>query len=174
MVTSRNKNQKKKLVVKRKGIAKKFNDKCFICNKIGHLAKDCRNKVQLGNLKKIISQAKVTKIDHPTNKILEINFSCIVSEVILINNSKQWWVDIGVIRHVYVKKMTFSTYKEVNRENLYVENSSSSKILGFRKVILKITFGKLLILNNILHVIDIRKNLVSGSLLSKNYFKMIF
>jgi hypothetical protein len=70
--------------------------------------------------------------------------------------------------------MTFSTYKEVNRENLYVENSSSSKILGFRKVILKITFGKLLILNNILHVIDIRKNLVSGSLLSKNYFKMIF
>jgi hypothetical protein len=89
MVTSRNKNQKKKLVVKRKGIAKKFNDKCFICNKIGHLAKDCRNKVQLGNLKKIISQAKVTKIDHPTNKILEINFSCIVSEVILINNSKQ-------------------------------------------------------------------------------------
>lgn len=44
MVKSHKKNQKKKLVVKGKGIVNKLNGKCFICNKTGHLAKDYRNK----------------------------------------------------------------------------------------------------------------------------------
>jgi len=43
VVKIHNKNHKK-LVVKGKWIAKKFNDKCFICNKTKYLAKDCRNK----------------------------------------------------------------------------------------------------------------------------------
>jgi hypothetical protein len=68
----------------------------------------------------------------------------------------------------------FSTYKEVDGENLYMKNSSTSKVLGVGKVILKITFEKLFTLNNVLHVNDIRKNLVCGSLLSKNGFKMDF
>lgn len=36
------------------------------------------------------------------------------------------------------------------------------------------TSGKELTLNNVLHVPDIRKNLVSGSLLSKAGFKLVF
>ena len=36
------------------------------------------------------------------------------------------------------------------------------------------TSGKELTLNNVLHVPDIRKNLVSGSLLSKNGFRLVF
>jgi hypothetical protein len=36
------------------------------------------------------------------------------------------------------------------------------------------TFGKLLTLNNVLHVADIRKNLVFGSLLSKSGFQIVF
>ncbi|XXG41748.1 hypothetical protein AAC387_Pa01g2150 [Persea americana] len=36
------------------------------------------------------------------------------------------------------------------------------------------TSGKELTLNNVLHVLDIRKNLVSGSLLSKKGFKLVF
>jgi hypothetical protein len=51
VVKSHNK-KKKKLDMKREGIAKKFNDKCFICNKTEHLAKDCRNITQLRNPKK--------------------------------------------------------------------------------------------------------------------------
>ena len=39
---------------------------------------------------------------------------------------------------------------------------------------LKMTSGKELTLNNVLHVPDIHKNLVSGSLLSKNGFRLVF
>lgn len=53
-------------------------------------------------------------------------------------------------------------------------NSSTSKVEGLLKVILKMISGKKLSLNNILHVLNIHKNLVSGSFLSKNGFKLIF
>ena len=39
---------------------------------------------------------------------------------------------------------------------------------------LKMTYGKDLTFKNVLHVPDIRKNLVSGSLISKNGFKLVF
>ena len=44
-------------------------------------------------------------------------------------------------------------------------NSSSSKVEGQGKVVLKMTLDKELTLNDVLHVPEIRKNLVSGSLL---------
>jgi hypothetical protein len=62
----------------------------------------------------------------------------------------------------------------VNGEHLYLKNSLISKVLGFRKVILNMTFEKLLTLNNRLHVVDIRMNLIFGSLLNKNGFKLVF
>jgi len=51
-----------------------------------------------------------------------------------------------------------------------MENSSTSKVLDVGRVILKMTFGKLLTLNKVLDVANITKNLVFGSLLSKNSF----
>ena len=53
-------------------------------------------------------------------------------------------------------------------------NSTTFEIEGQDKVILKMTFGRKLTLNNVLYVLDIRKNLVSGSLLSKHRFQMDF
>ena len=61
-----------------------------------------------------------------------------------------------------------------NGEQLSMGNSSSSKVQGQGKVVLKMTSGKELTLNDVLHVPEIRKNLVSGSLLSKKGFKLVF
>ena len=47
-------------------------------------------------------------------------------------------------------------------------------IKGQGKVIIKITFGKELTLNIVLYVPEISKNLVSGSLLSKHGFCMVY
>ena len=70
--------------------------------------------------------------------------------------------------------MMFFTYKKVDDEHLYMRNSSTSNILSVGKVILKMTFKKLLTINNVIHVANIRKNLMSSVLLSKNYCKMVF
>ena len=58
------------------------------------------------------------------------------------------------------------------RRNIH-GNSSTSKVVGKGKEILKMTSGKKLTLNDLLHGPDIRKNLVSCSLLSKNGFKLV-
>jgi hypothetical protein len=56
-----------------------------------------------------------------------------------------------------------------------MRNSSTSRYyLGIGKAILNMTYSKLLTLNNVLHITNIRKNLVFDSLLSKNSFKMVF
>lgn len=170
-----NKSNKKWLAAKGKNFAKKFSGKCFICNKVGHQAKDCRSKAQSGKPKKgSVPQAHVTEVNDLSNEVSEMHLSAVVSEVNLVNNPEQWWIDTGATRHVCAEKRMFSAYKEVDGEQLYMGNASSSKVLGIGKVVLKMTSGKLLTLNNVLHVADIRKNLVSGSLLSKNGFKMVF
>ena len=104
-----------------------------------------------------------------------ISFSAVVSEVNLVGNTKEWWVDIGATRHICSDKKMFSSYEAINDgEQLFMGNSSSSKVEGKGKVILKMTSGKELTLNDVLHVPEIRKNLVTGSLLSKKGFRLVF
>jgi hypothetical protein len=67
----------------------------------------------------------------------------------------------------------FFTCREVDGENLYMEYSSTSMVLGVGKIILKITSRKFLTLNNVLHIADIKKNLVFSLLMSKNGFRMV-
>ena len=68
--------------------------------------------------------------------------------------------------HICANKNMFTSYVPVSSgEKLFMGNSSTLKVEGRGKVILKMTSGKELTLNNLLHVPDIRKNLVSGSLL---------
>ena len=61
-----------------------------------------------------------------------------------------------------------------NGEQLFMGNSSTSKVEGQGKIVLKMTSGMELTLNNVLHVLNIHKNLVSGSLLSKNGLRLVF
>ena len=84
-------------------------------------------------------------------------------------------MDTRATRHICSNKKMFSSYEAINDgEQIFMGNSSTSKFKGKGKVILKMTFGKELTLNDVLHVPKIRKNLVSGSLLSKKGFRLVF
>jgi hypothetical protein len=52
--------------------------------------------------------------------------------------------------------------------------SSTSKVLGVGKIILNMTSEIFLTLDNMLHVDDIKINLMFGLLLSKNDLKLVF
>jgi len=68
-----------------------------------------------------------------------------------------------------------TTYKEVDDEHLYRGNLLTLKVLGIRNAILKMDSKKLITLNNMLHIANIRKTLVYSSLLrKKNKFKIVF
>ena len=156
----------------KQGPTKKFQGKCYVCNKQGHRAKDCRSHKEQGNPKKKRPQANETKVDD----VSDMNLSAVVSKVNFIgSNTKEWWVDTGATHHVCSDKKMFSSYQTIdNGEQLFMGNSSFSKVEGQGKVVLNMTSGKELTLNDVLHVPEIRKNPVSGSLLSKKGFKLVF
>ena len=98
---------------------------------------------------------------HLSDGIDDIRLSYVVmSEINLVGNPKECWVDTEATCHVCCDKKMFSTYKECG-EQLFMGNSSIARVAGIGKVILKMTSGKELTLNNVLHVPEILKNLIA-------------
>ena len=115
-------------------------------------------------------------IDDISKDVSDIDLPAIISEVNLVgSNPKEWWIDTSSTLHVCSDKKMFSTYEPIETgEKLFMGNSTTSEIKGQGKVMLKMTYGKELTLTNVLYVPEIRKNLVSGSLLNNHGFRMVF
>ena len=157
------------------GDSKMFKGNCFVCNKPGHREKDCRNRKAQVNHKKKATQINITEVEKISKNVSNMSFTVVVSEVNLVGNTKECWVDTRATRHICSDKKVFSSYEAINDgEQLFMGYSSTFKVEGKGKVILKMTSGKELTLNDVLHVPEIRKNLVSGLLLSKKGFRLVF
>ncbi|XP_019258221.1 PREDICTED: uncharacterized protein LOC109236486 [Nicotiana attenuata] len=99
----------------------------------------------------------------------------IVEESSTIGNPREWWIDSGATYHVCANKELFTSYAPAGpNETVFMANSATAKIEGTGKIALKMTSGKIVTLNDVLHVPEMRKNLFSTSLLVKNGFKCIF
>ena len=57
---------------------------------------------------------------------------------------------------------------------MLIRNGSHARVLGVGMVILKLTSGKTVQLKNMQHVPTIKKNLVSGSLMCRDGYKLVF
>ncbi|KZV48684.1 hypothetical protein F511_26132 [Dorcoceras hygrometricum] len=156
-----------KLGARKDTFKKKFVEKCYNCDGMGHKASDC---------KKPKRAREANTVDDISHDVSNINLCAVVSEVYLIgSNPREWWIDTGATRQVCSDKEMFATLHEFeNGEKLYMRNSATSEIKGQGKVVLKMTSRKELTLNNVLYVQDIRKNLISGSLLNKHDFRIVF
>nr|GEW85284.1 hypothetical protein [Tanacetum cinerariifolium] len=82
-------------------------------------------------------------------------------------------MDSRATRHVCNDQTIFKTY-EPSDSMLYLGNHSIAQVKGKGKIDLVFTSGNTLTLKNVLHVLDVCKNLVSRSLLNKFGFKLVF
>ncbi|XP_062086028.1 uncharacterized protein LOC133792122 [Humulus lupulus] len=130
--------------------------------------KDCRLPKKKGN--------EVNVVEAMSQEVVDLDLCVVVSELNLVDaNPKEWWLDTGATRHIYVNKSNFSNLTSVeNGEKNYMGNSTISEIKGQGIVYLKMMSGKSVKLQNVLYVPDIRMNLISGTLLSIHGFKMVF
>ncbi|XP_019231628.1 PREDICTED: uncharacterized protein LOC109212431 [Nicotiana attenuata] len=135
-------------------------------NIVGHKAAECRAS------KKDKKKSQANMIE----KNDEIDDLCaMLSECNLVGNPREWWIDSGATRHVCANKELFTSYAPAGpNETVFMTNSATAKIEGTGKIALKMTSGKIVTLNDFLHIPEMRKNLVSTSLLVKNGFKCVF
>ncbi|XP_074569683.1 uncharacterized protein LOC141826336 [Curcuma longa] len=119
---------------------KKFTGKCFNCDRVGHKSSDCRKPKK--------------KHEANVSEGPDMDLCAVISEVNLIgSNPRQWWIDTGATKHVCCNKELLHDFEEVkDGDKLYMGNSATSEIKGRGKVVLKMTSGKDLTLNNVLYV----------------------
>ena len=118
---------------------------------------------------------KVENKKEKANKNKKDDLVAMVTEAFVAEDQVEWWIDTNATRHISGNRNSFKTYELVGDGKIvYIENSSSTKVVGKGTVELKFTFEKIVTLMDVLHVPDIRKNLVLGTLLSKHSFKIVF
>ena len=85
-------------------------------------------------------------------------------------------VDSRAIRHICADKNVFTSYTSVGdgEEQVYLDDSRTTLVLGNGKVLLNITSGKTLALSDVLDVPSIRVNFISIALLGKVGVKVSF
>ena len=109
-----------------------------------------------------------------TKDVEDLNLVAMITEINMAeSNPKTWWIDTGATRHICINKDCFSSFEPVQGENIYMGNSATAKVEGTGKVLLKMTSGQILTLQDVLYVPQVRKNLISGSLLNKNGFRIV-
>ena len=165
----------KKIYKKNNSNKDKKNRACFHCGKKGHYIRECRF---LNNQKndKELNTSETNVIDEIVAMVSEMQIGIItkVRMASTTENSSEWWYDSGATIHICNNKTLFKEYVEAgNGLEVLMGNHNTAKVLGIGTVELKLSSGKKFVLTNVYHVPNIKKNLVSASLLSKNGVKVV-
>ncbi|KAL0413782.1 UNVERIFIED_CONTAM: hypothetical protein Sradi_1579900 [Sesamum radiatum] len=155
--------------------SKKRHVTCYNCGKKGHIKKDCRFRkkqkkegmpnVQVAetNVEEIIAMVSNLHI----GMVTELNMAAAVK-------SFDWWYDSGATVHVYNDRSQFKHYEDAAEgQQVLMGNANTTIVLGKGNVEIQFTSGKKMLLTNVLHVPEIRKNLVSAAILSKKGLKTV-
>nr|GEW57034.1 zinc finger, CCHC-type [Tanacetum cinerariifolium] len=154
---------------------KKLKVTCWKCRKPRHLKRDCKggnvgNKGN-GSCTKGSRDGSFNpmKGQNMFNKSLQIYYVTYVSKAYFVQvNDVAWWVDSRATVHVCKYRCWFKTYESLNDGSiLHMKKESTALVHGHGCTGLRFSYGKVISLLNVLHVPNIRKNLVSGN---KNYF----
>jgi hypothetical protein len=103
-----------------------------------------------------------------------LTYGNILPIVLSVHHSPEWWIDTGANIHVCADISLFSSYQVGGTGSLLMENGSHACVLGVGMVNRKLTSEKTVRLKNVQHVLTTKKNLVSGSLLCRDGFKLVF
>lgn len=141
--------------------------KCYKCGKLGHKASKCWSKAKSEQNKNKTENASLyaTLVSNENHK-MNTALICSTSE-------KRWCLDSGCTTHMVKNTDNFKWIDENVSETLNLANSSSTKISAKGAVELVTRMNnndKTINLSEVLHVPDLRTNLLSvGKIVDKGY-----
>ena len=149
----------------------KANDPCFVCGEVGHWAPNCKQRK--GKKNHHGQNGKSVNVTIGNNDKGASGYGNLPT-VLSVFQSTDWWIDTGANIHVCADISLFSSYQVTRDLSVLMGNGSHASVRGVGTVDLKFTSRKIVQLKNVQHVPSINKNLVSGSLLCKEGFKLVF
>ena len=147
---------------------KKFNKaelECYACGKPGHFSKECPERAD----RRGKTSSKTVNMVTASNTDGYGNLPIVLS----VFQSSSWWIDSGANVHVCADISLFTSYQVARDSSVLMGNGSHASVRGIGTVDLKFTSGKIVQLRNVQHVPIMNKNLVSGSLLCRDGFKVV-
>ncbi|KAK2969092.1 hypothetical protein RJ640_013779 [Escallonia rubra] len=143
---------------------------CWNCNKEGHKKNDCtepKKKKGAGGRQGDDEGANMVSSNERTYDDL-----CLSAPV--DDNSKVWYVDSGALIHCTPHRDCFSDYVHGDYGHVTVGNGYRCSIVGKGKVEIKLSNGGTLILNDVRHIPELRKNFISVSGLDREGYFVAF
>ncbi|XP_016450228.1 uncharacterized protein LOC107775070 [Nicotiana tabacum] len=108
---------------------------CFVCGKPSHHASRCKYRER---------NDKEKTNTHTANLAEGCDIiAAVISQVNIVAHAKEWVIDSGATRYIYANREAFSSYTplEDDKEEVYLGDSCTTKVLGKGKLLLKL-FGK--------------------------------
>nr|GEW03367.1 zinc finger, CCHC-type [Tanacetum cinerariifolium] len=154
---------------------KKTKVTCWKCGKPRHLKKNCKcgkvgNKANGSGINGSVNG--FTNSLKGQNKVYYVTY--VFEAYFVQDDDVAWWVDSRATVHVCKNRCWFKTYESLNDGSiLNMENKSTTLVHGCGCVDLKFSSRNIFSLFNVLHVPNIRKNLVSSSVLNNCGYKQV-
>lgn len=179
---SENKNLK---VSKMSSFKKRKNFSFRHCGKKDHMIRDCRyrkaginfnagNTKKSGKIENSGNSEKANVVENSAQGLVAMVSAMQIGMVTELNmataatNTQDWWLDSGATIYVCYDKKMFKTYAKVqDSEQVLMGNHVATDVAGKGSIEINFTSGQKLILLNVYHVPNMKKNLMSAALLSR-------
>ncbi|KAL8468425.1 hypothetical protein ACS0TY_031582 [Phlomoides rotata] len=122
--------------------------KCYKCNKVGHLKKNCpENEDDIGT-----ADAAVAADGYDSAEVLAISAERLKEE---------WVLDSGCTFHMCPNECWFKNLEKLNGESVLLGNGKSCKVKGIGSIRIKMFDGADKILSKVRLVPDLKRNIIS-------------
>ncbi|KAE8681319.1 hypothetical protein F3Y22_tig00111330pilonHSYRG00089 [Hibiscus syriacus] len=139
---------------------------CYKCKEAGHMKRYCPKLKKQIDEKRDGSSKSVNVVEDDTS-------DCSEGDMLSISTTQltdAWILDSGCSYHITPNREWFLTYRPVNSGSVYLGDDRCCNIVVIGDVRIKMHDGSVRTLSGVLHIPDLKKNLISLGTLHKNGF----
>lgn len=143
--------------------------KCYFCHK-GHIKRNCpeRKKTELRDYKKPREHGKADfSIGDDSYEYFETLVATNEKAMTKNTEKEDWVLGSGCTFHMTSNEKWFVFYKQWDGGSVFMGNNHGCKVVGIGDVMLKLEDNREILLKNVRHIPEIRRNLISIGMLDE-------